>query len=218
MADAIAVGEGLGYLNAEVPDWRIPAIIAEPVSAGDYASSVPAVRAARRWVENAIKTNDSLPEIGALERSREPFENAATLEDLQDGADGAEEWALAADQVALAIETAAKPRDMLTTFGLWGVDIDPMLEEAKQAAIDGRIPIALGRSADVISTINNGASTGSLRLAGIIFFGVAVVGVAGLWLILRRQAGPSWARSTKPHWVEDDGKRRLLGRGKKKGK
>ena len=164
------------------------------------------------------KTDEALPEIGALELSREPFESAATLDDLEDGAKGAEEWAQAADQVALAIETAAKPRDMLTTFGLWGVDIEPMVEEAKQAAIEGLIPVALGRSADVISAINNGASTGSLRLAGIIFFGVAVVGVAGLWLILRRQAGPSWARSSTPHWVEDGGKRRLLGRGKKKGK
>ena len=45
---------------------------------------------------------------------------------------------------------------------------------------------------------------------------VAVLGVLGLWVMLRRQAGPSWARSTTPHWVEDDGKMRLLGRGKKK--
>ncbi len=70
----------------------------------------------------------------------------------------------------------------------------------------------------MITTIQGGESAGSLRLAGIIFFGVAVIGVAGLWIMLRRQAGPSWARSTKPHWVDDGGKRGLLGRGKKKDK
>ena len=64
-------------------------------------------------------------------------------------------------------------------------------------------------------TVNGGAGTGSLRLAGIIFFGVAVIGVIGLWIMLRRQAGPSWARSTTPHWIEGGNSRGLLGRGRK---
>jgi hypothetical protein len=218
MVDAVAVGEALGYLNSNVPDWLIPDVIADPVSSGDYAAAAPAVEAAQDWVEYAIETNDALAEIQALEYSREGFQAAASLEDLQDGAKLASEWAQAAGQVRRAIEKADEPRDMLTSFGLWGVEIEPMVEEAKQAAIVGDIPVALGRSSDVISIISNGAGTGSLRLAGIIFFGVAVIGVAGLWIMLRRQAGPSWARSTKPHWVDDGGSRRLLGRGRKKDK
>ena len=163
-----------------------------------------------------MEANDSLEEIDALGRSQADFENATSLEELEEGAELAADRAQAAGQVREAIDTAAKPRDMLTSFGLYGVDVDKMVEEAKQAAIEGNLGVALGRSSDVINTINGGSGTGSLRLAGIIFFGVAVIGVIGLWIMLRRQAGPSWARSTKPHWVEDDGKLRLLGRGKKK--
>jgi hypothetical protein len=66
--------------------------------------------------------------------------------------------------------------------------------------------------------LNDAEPAGSLRLAGIIFFGVAVLGVLGLWVMLRRQAGPSWARSTKPHWVDDDDRGGLFGRRKKKDK
>jgi hypothetical protein len=213
--DAVAVGGALEALNMLVPDWQIPAVIADPVAAGDFAAAVDLAEAAQQWVENADSASKSLPEINALERIREDFESASSLQEIADGAALAGRLAQAAVQVALAIETEAKPRDMLTNFGLWGVDVRPTLEEAKQAAIAGQIDVALGKAADVITTINNGASSGSLRLAGIIFFGVAVVGVVGLWLMLRRQAGPPWARSTKPHWVEGED-RRLLGRGKKK--
>ena len=215
-ADAVAVGEALGALNTLVPDWQIPAVIADPVAEGDFAAAVATAEAARLWVENAVKTNESLEEIQALDRIKDEFENAASLEEIEAGAALAGRWAQAANEVALAIDAAAKPRDMLTSFGLWGVDIDPLVEEAKAAVIAGEIDVALGNATDVIKKIEGGASAGSLRLAGIIFFGVAVIGVAGLWIMLRRQAGPSWARSTTPHWVDKDGKRGLLGRGKKK--
>ena len=215
-ADAVAVGEALGTLNELVPDWQIPAVISDPVAEGDFASAVATAEAAQLWVENAVKTNESLAEIQALELIKDDFENAASLEELEAGAALAGRWAQAADQVRLAIDAADRPRDMLTSFGLWGVDVNPLVEEAKEAAIAGEIDVALGLATDVIKTIDGGASAGSLRLAGIVFFGVAVIGVAGLWIMLRRQAGPSWARSTTPHWVDKDGKRGLLGRGKKK--
>ena len=214
--DAVAVGEALGTLNELVPDWQIPAVIADPVAEGDFAAAVATAEAAQLWIENAVKTNESLEEIQALELIKDEFENAASLEEIEAGAALAGRWAQAADQVRLAIDAADRPRDMLTSFGLWGIDVDPLVEEAKAAAIAGEIDVALGLATDVIKTIDGGASAGSLRLAGIVFFGVAVIGVAGLWIILRRQAGPSWARSTKPHWVDKDGKRGLLGRGKKK--
>ena len=216
MTDAIAVGNALAALNTMVPEWQLPEIITEPVAAGDYTAAVPAALAAQAWVGKAIEANESLVEIDALGRSQADFENATSLEELEAGAELAADRAQAAGQVREAIDTADKPRDMLTSFGLYGVDVDKMVEEAKQAAIEGNLGIALGRSSDVINTVNGGSGTGSLRLAGIIFFGVAVIGVIGLWIMLRRQAGPSWARSTRPHWVEDEGKLRLLGRGKKK--
>jgi hypothetical protein len=216
--DAVSVGEALSTLARLVPDWQIPAVIEDPVAAGDFAAAVDAAAAAQAWIEDATAANESLPEINALGRIQQNFENAADLAELQAGADLAADWKQAADQVRLAIDVAAEPRDMLTTFGLWGVNVDPLLAEAKEAAITGNVGEALGKSAEVIQTIQGGSGSGSLRLAGIVFFGVAVIGVAGLWLMLRRQAGPSWARSTTPHWVDGENKRGLLGRGKDKDK
>jgi hypothetical protein len=217
--NAVAVGNALGTINTTVPDWQLPAFLAEAVSSGDYSAAVAPAQAAERWVEFAAEADASLEEINALESSRGEFENAPDLEALTTGADKAERWAQAAVRVRLAIEKADEPRDMLANFGLWGVDVQPQIEEAKQAVIDADIQLALTKAADVIKTIDGATSAGSLRLAGIVFFGVAVIGVAGLWLMLRRQAGPSWARSTKPHWVKEEEqkqKRGLLGRGKKK--
>jgi hypothetical protein len=212
--DAVAVGDALRGINETVPDWVIPAVVADPVAAGDYSTAVDPAEAALEWVQNAAETNETLEEINALERTRPEFENAQDLETLTAGAERAARWSQAARQVSLAIDKAAEPRDMLQSFGLWGVNVDPLLEEAKQAVIDAEIQVALTKASEVIKTIDGGAGAGSLRLAGIVFFGVAIIGVAGLWIMLRRQAGPSWARSTKPHWIEDD-KRGLLGRGKK---
>ncbi len=217
--DAVAVGNALGELNKTVPEWEIPAVIAAPVAAGDYSSAVAPAQAAQQWVEFAAEANASLAEINALEGIREEFENAQDLQTLTDGAEAAGRTAQAAVQVRLAIDKAAEPRDMLASFGLWGVDVDPQIDEAKQAVIAGDIQVALTKAADVIKTIDGGSSAGSLRLAGIVFFGVAVIGVAGLWIMLRRQAGPSWARSTTPHWVKEEeqkNRRGLLGRGRKK--
>lgn len=214
--DAVAVGEALGALNTIVPDWEVPAILAEPVAAGDYSAAVAPAEAAKEWVEFAAQANESLAEIRLLERIRPDYEGAQDLETLVEGAETARSWAQAAGRVRLAIDKAAEPRDMMTSFGLWGVDVDPQLEAAKAAVIEGDVQTALSKAADVITTIDGGSGAGSLRLAGIIFFGVAVIGVAGLWIMLRRQAGPSWARSTTPHWIEGDKKRGLLGRGKKK--
>ena len=213
--DAESVGQALSTLARLVPDWQIPAVIEDPVAAGDFAAAVATAAAAQAWIENAAAANESLPEINALGRIQGEFENAPDLAALQAGADLAASWKQAADQVRVAIDIAAEPRDMLTSFGLWGVNVEPLLAEAKEAAIAGNVGVALGKSAEAINTIQGGSSAGSLRLAGIVFFGVAVIGVAGLWLMLRAQAGPSWARSTKPHWVDGD-KRKLLGRGKKK--
>ncbi len=151
-----------------------------------------------------------------MARVKDDFENAASLEDLQAGAALAKEWEEAADHVGRAIAKSKAPRDLLTEFGLWGVDVRPTLDLAMAAALAGDVPEAINKSGEVITVINNGGSSGSLRVAGLVFFGVAVLGVLGLWLMLRRQSGPSWARHSTPHWVDKSEKQGLLGRGKTK--
>ncbi len=216
-AEAEAVGNALSTLNTLVPGWQIPAVVADPVAAGDFAAARATAEAAETWVTAANEADLALPEIDAMNRIKEGFESAASLAELQAGVTLAQEWAEAASHVRRAIDENSKDRDLLTSFGLWGVDVTPIVEQAKAAAIEGNVKEAIQLSGDAIHTLQGGSSAGSLRLIGIVFFGVAVLGVLGLWVMLRRQAGPSWARSTKPHWVEGgEGKRGLLGRGKKK--
>jgi hypothetical protein len=215
--EAKAVGNALSTLATLVPTWQIPSVVDEPVQAGDFAAAAESAAAAQKWIEWAHAADRDLPQLEALARIKDDFEGATNLEELQAGAALAEEWAEAADYVRRAQEAAAAERGLLTDFGLWGVDVNPALEAAMAAALIGDVPEAISKSNEVISAINGGQSAGSLRLAGLVFFGVAVIGVLGLWVMLRRQSGPSWARSTKPHWVEggDKNKRGLLGRGKK---
>jgi len=215
-ADVEAVGNALSTLDRLVGDWTIPAIVAAPIEAGRFADAKDFVEAAEDWVTAADEAQRLLPELNALESIRADFEGAQSLTDLRDGAALAERQEQAAALVREAKAKAALDRDLLTNFGLWGVDVDAIVDEAVAAAIAGDVQEAINKSADAISKIDGGAGAGSLRLAGLVFFGVAVLGVLGLWVMLRRQHGPSWARSTTPHWIEERNKRGLLGRGRKK--
>jgi hypothetical protein len=212
--EAEALGNALSTLNTRVPDWKIPAVVNDPVEAGDFTAAAVTAAAAQQWIESAYQADRDLPQLRALERIREDFEAARSLSDLEVGAALAKEWAEAADYVARAIESANAPRDLLTDFGLWGVDVRPTLEAALAAAVAGEVQEAINKSGEVISVINSGSSSGQLRLAGLIFFGIAVLGVMGLWVILRRQSGPPWARSSTPHWVDKSDRKGLLGSGK----
>jgi hypothetical protein len=216
---AESIGGALAALRLQDPEWQTPAVISDPIATGDFATAAEVAAVAKSWIENAYEANTTLPAMDAINRSQQDFEAATTLDELKAGASRAENWNLAADRVAEAQVAIDRPRDLMAEFGLWGVDLQPPLREAVQAAIDGDLTLALNRAATVIETANGASSGGALRLAGIVFLGVAILGVLGLWLILRREAGPPWARSTKPHWVDDkkDGPR-LLGRGKTNGK
>ena len=141
------------------------------------------------------------------------FESAASLADLKAGADLAVGWNSAADQVQLAVDKAKAPRDLLTELGMLGTDVQPDVDAAIDAAVAGEVEVALEKAATVIDTINGASSVGGLRVAGIVFFSVALAGIIGMWIVFRRQRGPSWARQTKPHWLKGD--RRRLGGGKK---
>jgi hypothetical protein len=200
--EARSVGDALKVLRNRVPDWQIPAVVTEPVAARDFAAAALTADAARRWVDEAWKADQAWAEFRALERAREGFENAQSLEELQGGADTAEKWRNAANYISRADNAVKDDRDLLTDFGLWGVDVEGPLQQAKDAAIEGRVDVVIDKSSEIVSLINNGASSGGLRLAGLVFFGVAVLGVLGLWVILRRQSGPPWARQSKPHWTK----------------
>ena len=215
-AEAETVGNALATLELLVPSWQIPTVVADPVAAGNFGAAVESAKEAERWIKSASDAQAELPDLNALESIKSDFESARTLQDLQTGAETAAKQATAASWVHRAQRRAAEPRDMLTDFGLAGVDVDAIVDQALAAAIAGKVTEAVDLSTEAIAKLDGASSGGSLRLAGIIFFGVAVLGVIGLWIILRRQAGPSWARSSKPHWIEDERKIPLLGRGRKK--
>jgi len=216
---AAAVGSALDALRSRVPDWVIPAVVTSPIAERDFATAALVATAAEKWVVNAWEADQKLERMQAIERVRPLFEGAQSLEDLEAGAELAESWNLAAGNVRSAVDKVAEPRDLLTNLGLWGTDVQPTLNAAVDAAVAGDVSEAINKSAAAIETINSGASVGGLRLAGLVFFGVALLGVAGLWIVFRRQSGPSWARQTKPHWMKNDDRPRLgsgkLGGGKK---
>lgn len=201
-AEAQKVGDALTSLSDLVPYWQIPAVVTAPVENRDFATAASTAAAAQRWVENAWQADQDWPDFGALDRVKADFESAQTLEQLEAGADLADQWSQAADWISRAEAASVEPRDLLTDFGLLGVDINTPLQEAKAAALAGEVSQAIKKSTEVVAVIESGSSSGSLRLAGIVFFGIAVLGVLGLWVILRRQSGPSWARQTRPHWIE----------------
>jgi hypothetical protein len=200
--EAELVGSALKLLRERVRDWQIPAVVTDPVEERDFAAAALTAKAAGRWVDAAWNADQAWPDFQALDRAREGFENAQSLEELERGADLAKKWFDAAELVSLADNAVRAERDLLTDFGLWGVDVGTPLQEAKDAAVLGQVDVAYNKSSEVVSLINNGASSGGLRLAGLVFFGVAVLGVLGLWVILRRQSGPPWARQSKPHWTK----------------
>jgi len=202
--DARSVGDALDSLRSLVPGWTLPPVVSGPVETRDFAAAALSAAAAQKWVEDAWLADQKLPElIGALDRTKPAFESAATMADLRAGGALAENWATASARVANAVEVEREERSLLAQFGLFDVNVQPTLDAAIAAAIDGDVPLATAKSAEVIEVIRGGSGAGGLRLAGIVLFGIAVIGLLGLWWLLRRQAGPAWARQTTPHWIED---------------
>jgi hypothetical protein len=203
--EAELVGNALKSLATRVPTWTIPEVVTTPVEERDFATAALTAAAAQRWVENAYQANQDLPELDALGRIKAEFESAQSLTQLEEGEALAESWAVAADRVSSAIKAADEPQGLLGRIGLWGVDVQPTIDLAMAAAIEGNVPEAFNKSAEVLDVMGSASSSGGLRLAGLVFFAVAVLGVLGLWVVLRRQAGPSWARQSTPHWMEQKG-------------
>jgi hypothetical protein len=215
---AESIGGALDSLDRRVPDWEIPDLIQEPIRARDFVTAAAVASAAQRWIDNAWEADQKLPDIDAIGKTRANFEAATELADLEAGGNLAEAWNIAANDVAEALAVSREPRGLLADLGLWGVDYQTTLDEALAAIIVGEVATARNNAGSVIDTLNSAGSSGGLRLAGIVFLGVAIVGVLGLWLMLRREAGPPWARSSTPHWVEKKPKRLGSGKDKSKGK
>jgi hypothetical protein len=201
--EAQAIGDALNLLQDRVPEWQIPAVITDPIADRDFTTAAKAAKAAQDWAQNVLEAEEVWPAFGAKERARPEFENADSLEALEAGALKASRWLQVADIINRAELAAAADRDLLTDFGLWGVDVETPLEAARDAGLAGDVETAINQSREVIRLVEGGSSAGQLRLGGIVFFGIAILGVLGLWVILRRQSGPSWARQRKPHWLED---------------
>jgi hypothetical protein len=199
---AESIGDALSSLRSEAPDWDVPEVVEAPIRERDFTTAAEVAEVAQDWIVAAAAANEKLPSPIAFAESKADFEAAESLADLQEGASRAANWNSAAAQVARAQTANDQDRDLLESLGLIGVDVTPALEEAIAAAISGDVQLALDRSTEVIDTLNSASSSGGLRLAGIVFMGVAILGVLGLWLMLRREAGPPWARHTTPHWVD----------------
>jgi hypothetical protein len=211
-AQARTVGDARATLRELVPEWSEPAVLQDLIVKREFAAAGQVAGLARQWITDAHAAESQLPQMNALERVRPTFERATTVEELEAGAELARSWNSAAGAVADVVRRSIEPRDLLKTMGLWGTTVD--VQPAIDAAVEGRVDDAINRSAAIGKVLSDATSVGGLRLAGIVFFVVAIVGVAGLWFMLRRQAGPSWARSRKPHWLKEE-QRPKLGRGGK---
>jgi hypothetical protein len=205
-AQAEAVGAALSALEQRT-EWRLPPILQEPIDQRDFETAARVATIAEQWIVAAADADQKLPEIAALEKAQPLFEGATTIADLEAGAQLAADWNTAAVSVGAAIAATKQPLDLLGSLGMMGTDVGPELQKAKDAAIDGNVKDAINAAAVVNATYHNAPSVGGLRLAGIIFFFVAIVGVAGLWFLLRREAGPPWARQRKPHWLKDQNRK-----------
>jgi hypothetical protein len=199
---AQAIGGALNALEQRAPEWVIPAVITQPIEDRDFETAAEVAAVAEQWIEDASEAEEKLPELGALETAKDEFESASTLADLQTGAGRAANQNVVASRVAEARDAVAEDRDLLAGLGLMGVDVDGPMSAAIAAAIEGDVEASLANAAKVIDTINSAQASGGLRLAGIVFLGVALMGVLGLWLVMRREAGPPWARQSTPHWVD----------------
>jgi hypothetical protein len=199
---AVAVGDALLSLRGTIGDWKWPAIVRDPIDEGDFPTAAATAAAAQRWIEFAALADESLPEIEALTSIREDFETASSLAELEAGGELAFRWSQAATRVRVAIDVVAEPRDLLTQFGLIGTDVTPQLESAIAFVKSGNVALATSEAVSVIDIIRSGSSNGGLRLIGIVFLGIAILGVLGLFLIFRRDAGPPWAKHGKPPWAK----------------
>lgn len=206
LRDAQTVGVSLGSLTAIVPSWRLPAILTQPITDREFDLAAELLSQAAAWVRSAAEADQALPEMEAIERTRQAFEGATSPADIEAGRDLAADWALSATRVRDALAQVNGPSDLMTDIGLMGTDLTPLKVAAVEAAKTGDVALATDRAVILVSAYTDGARSGGLRLAGLAFLAVAIVGVAGLWWLFRRNQGPPWARQGRPPWARETSK------------
>lgn len=198
---AVATGAGLDKLRASVPGWTLPAVFGDSIRERDFATAQEAITTGQAWVDFAIQADSRIAGLGALAAQKAPFEAASSVVELEAGRVVAERQAQAVEYVADALQRKNDPRDLLTQVGLLGTDLNEVTDSALQAARDGDVPAATSYAAQLNKALTEASRSGGLRLSGLVFLGVALLGVIGLWVVLRRERKPPWARTSKPPWA-----------------
>jgi hypothetical protein len=198
---AVTTGAALDKLRESVGDWTLPTMFTDPVRARDFATARSTITLGQEWVDFARQADARLAGLGAMDAQRQAFEAATSVQDLQAGREVAERQFNAVDAVATAIDRKNDPRDLLTQVGLLGTDLEALTQEALAAARSGDVAKALTYAAQLNQSLSAATQAGGLRLAGLVFLGVAILGVIGLWVVLRGERKPPWARTSKPPWA-----------------
>jgi hypothetical protein len=181
------IGDGLQYIRDTVPGWAVPPILSEPVAERDFETAAERIAAARSWLEDAARADQLIAGANVLPDHQAAFEAAKSDADIDAG------LALAQRQVQGA--------ELVTQFGLLGTDLSEPKDQAIAAVRAGDVPGATNVVASIDNTVNQAARNGGLRLAGLVFIGVALFGVLGLWTVLRRDKRPPWAKQSRPPWA-----------------
>lgn len=198
---AVVTGAGLERLRASVGDWTLPNVFVDAIRQRDFDTAQKAVDTAQRWIDAARDADSRLSGLNALESQHAAFEAAVSLEDLEAGRVVAERQQQAVVYVTDALARKDDARDLLTQLGLLGSDLEEQTEAALEAAREGDVEAALEAASVLNSAISDATRAGGLRLAGLVFVGVALVGVIGLWAARHRERKPPWARTGKPPWA-----------------
>jgi hypothetical protein len=205
--DAVTTGTALATLRSALGDWRLPTFVLEPVAARDFETAKTIIAEGQAWIDFAIQADTALPDVlNARASQRTAFEGATSIEDLEAGRQVAERQAEAAVTVGRALQRKNDPRDLLTQVGLSDVKLDDLETEALDAARKGDVAEATRLAAEINVAINGASRSGGLRVAGVVFFALAVFGVLGLWLFFRRERKPPWARTSRPPWARKGGR------------
>jgi len=180
-------------LGSSLGDWTIPEAILRPMAAWDFDGATKAMAHATAIHASLAHADQVLQGLGALDGPiAAAFSAAKTEADLAAVERQAADQAAAADAVAAAQAGVATPRDVFTTLGLLGVDLDAPMAAAFAGARAGDLSNAKAQSAAIATALTGASQQGVTRVA--IVVAVTLVLLLLLILIIRRQRRRSRAR------------------------
>jgi hypothetical protein len=169
-------------------DWAPPLTVRDEMSAWNFAAADTLIDQAMSVLEQrdqliSLLAQLDVPLIDTAERSYEStssdFADTKTL--LADQIDAARHVIAAADA-----ETAG--RNFLTRVGLYGENLQPLLDDAKAALADGDTDRAIADSARVISRLDRSDDIGRARVIKTVLAIVALVLLVVVLLIMARRS------------------------------